>query len=734
MILFVKKYSPLIIVICLTYSVEARENQAAIIKHASEEISIDGNLDEDVWAKIEPLNLTMFSPTYSGSLTEKSEIKIFYDDNFIYTSARFKDSLPTGIRNNSFYRDRYNEDDYFALLIVPHKYKTESGLQFIVMPSGNKEDAEISNDGYTENVNWNSYWEAAATINDEGWFAEMKIPFSELGLEQSEEVEIGIITWRLISRKNERQVFPDISPDKYVNTTSRAKFFKLENIHVGKPVYVTPYLLGGIGRESTLSESYAKYHYKNIRSNEIGLDVKYKVRSNLNLDLTFNTDFAQAEADDQQINLTRYNLFFPEKRQFFQERSGLFSFNTANERVFHSRRIGISNGEIVPILGGVRLVGSAGSWDVALLDMQTAEKNSLNLPSENFGVMRLRKQVLNKKSYIGGIVASRISNNAYNVVTGLDGVINVFDDEHLIFNLANSFDDEVKFSGKNPFDYGLIEVQWERRNLNQWSYYGSFTRMGKFYKPEMGFTTKQNYTEFSGLLHHNAFPGNNSPFQRTMFFHLEGSVTLRNTDQSILSSELKFAPAVWWKSSAYFRIGITHYYEDVDTELNFGNDVNVPIGQYHFLDAYAYYAMPAGDLLKARLLVQTGSFFDGWLSRVLFYPSWTVSPHLSLIGSYSLDVVNFNSRKQKLTAHVAQLKIEAALNIHLTLDTFIQYNSLVNILTSNVRFRYNFNEGSDLWLVYNHGINTDRYSYIPNLLLVNNQSILLKYTYTLDVN
>ena len=161
---------------------------------------------------------------------------------------------------------------------------------------------------------------------------------------------------------------------------------------------------------------------------DVGLDVKYNVTSNLTFDGTINTDFAQVEADDQQINLTRFSLFFPEKRQFFQERSGIFAFTTTgSDRLFHSRQIGLYRGAVVPIVGGVRLIGRLGKWDVGAINMQTVRRSALDLPSENFGVVRLRRQVLNSVSTAGGMLTSRIGDDgSYNVAYGLDAVLNMF--------------------------------------------------------------------------------------------------------------------------------------------------------------------------------------------------------------------------------------------------------------------------------------------------------------------
>ena len=211
---------------------------------------------------------------------------------------------------------------------------------------------------------------------------------------------MGITLQRKVARKTERLVYPPVPSiaNWAFLKPSLAQKIVLEGIHPQKPLYITPYGLSGLGQTFDLNEAGTSYPLENDAKGELGVDLKYGLTNNLTLDLSLNTDFAQVEADDQQVNLTRFSLFFPEKRQFFQERAGVFDFRTGGlSRLFHSRRIGLNDdGEPVRLLGGARLVGRAGRWDVGLLDMQTADSEAL--PSENFGVLRVRRQVFNAYS------------------------------------------------------------------------------------------------------------------------------------------------------------------------------------------------------------------------------------------------------------------------------------------------------------------------------------------------
>ena len=420
------------IILILVFSVRVANAQEPLhLTRLAESIRIDGASDEPGWQKIEPLPMTMYKPTYKGEPTERTEIRIAYDEDYFYCSARCYDTDPSGVRVNSLYRDRSSKDDKFGIILDTFNDR-KSALSFWTTPAGVRGDKAIFNDGKSDNKHWDTYWDVATIQNEEGWFVEMRIPFSSLGFQdENGRVVMGLIAYRNIARKNERVVFPDLSPERGIDTPSRSHPVVLEQIYSQKPVYFTPYATGGFEQTPTLNDAETAYHLKNELTGNAGIDIKYNVTSNLTLDTTLNPDFAQAEADDEQVNLSRFSLFFPEKRQFFQERSGIFSFNfIGRARLFHSRQIGIQDRERVPIIGGARLVGRIGSWDLGFLDMQTARKG--DIPRENFGVLRLRRQVLNPDSYAGIMVTNRIDEEGnYNFAYGLDGIFRLFGKEYL---------------------------------------------------------------------------------------------------------------------------------------------------------------------------------------------------------------------------------------------------------------------------------------------------------------
>jgi len=312
------------------------------------DITVDGRVTETAWDDLSPLPLTMYQPTYEGDIKEQTEIRVGYDDESLYVSGRLYDSDPDGIRTNTLYREDYSGDDTFAIILDTFN-DNENALWLFVTPAGVRFDLAVSDDGGGADSNWDTFWTAEATQTDEGWFAEMRIPLSSLGFQaDGDQVTMGLIAYRYIARRNERYIFPAIPPNWNLcfAKPSQARDVVLKNVKSERPAYFTPYALGGLDQEAQRTVDGSSFRQRRDVTREIGGDLKYNVTNNLTLDLTANTDFAQVEADPQRVNLTRFSLFFPEKRRFFKERASTFAFNTGgNDRLFNSRRIGLVDGE-----------------------------------------------------------------------------------------------------------------------------------------------------------------------------------------------------------------------------------------------------------------------------------------------------------------------------------------------------------------------------------------------------
>ncbi|MEZ4702488.1 MAG: DUF5916 domain-containing protein [Rhodothermales bacterium] len=721
----------------------AQDRPPLVLHRMTGPIVLDGFSDEPDWEAIEPLPVVQYEPRYGVPPSEDTEIRFGYDDHYLYASLRAYDKDRNGIRANTLYRDRLSGDDHFEILLDTYN-DNETGILITTTPAGNRLDASISNDasgGGISNSSWlnrsfNTFWDVKTQVTPEGWFAELRIPFSSLRFEPHDgKVIMGMTVQRKVARRSERLIYPDIPPT--VNWAflkpSRAQKIVMEDITPSNPVYITPYALGGGGMTQNLNPEINAFNSHTDWKHEVGVDLKYGLTSNLNLDLTVNTDFAQAEADDQQVNLTRFNLFFPEKRQFFQERSGLFDFKTGGQsRLFHSRRIGLTEaGQPVRILGGARVVGRVGGWEFGFLDMHTAEFNAL--PSENFGVLRARRQVINSQSYAGVMSTTRIGvDGSYNLAYGIDGLIRIVGDDFLNFQWAQTFD-KRDLAGADVMSGGRLTAEIERRRRAGFGYRSGWVWSGENYNPGIGFIQRNDFLLSDQSVSYTWLPGESSK----LIWHtlaLGGNSYLRNADGTAESAEGTISWSYSDKRLSSGTLEARIVYEDLLEPFVLSSDAQVPIGSYTNAAASFEYTMPQTQLKKVSFAVDAGSFFDGWRSSIALTPTWYVSKYLELTGQYEYSRIRFPDRDQEFDAHIARLRIGTALNTMLSANAFIQYNSAVDRISTNLRLRYNFREGNDLWIVYDEQLNSDRNRFAEYVLPTSNgRTLIVKYTYTFAI-
>jgi len=708
--------------------------EAFIVPRLSAPVELDGRTEEVAWEEIVPLPLTTHTPSFGKEASERTQIRIAYDDEYFYVAANNFDAEPNHIQGNSMSRDVWSaSDDQFALILDTFN-DNQNALGFITTPAGKRIDFTIANDGVSRgasssDLSWNTYWDVAVVRNFQGWFAEMRIPFSSLRFQSvNGRIIMGLIAWRWIARKNEFDTYPAILPnweDAYLKP-SAAKDIVLEKIVHHDPIYVTPYLLGGFNQNYSINGDKFGYTQISKENYEAGADVKCNLTSNLTLDLSANTDFAQVEADDQQINLTHYSLFFPEKRQFFLERASIFDFNTGgNTRLFYSRRIGLSDdGKPIRIYGGTRIVGTLDNWNVGLLDMQVAKFDSQL--AENDGVFRIQRRTFNENSMIGAIVTSRVRDDGrYNVALGFDGTLRMFGEDFLYINLAQTLQDSIEFHGVQN---GLMRLWWERNATIGIGYGVNFIRAGKNFNPGLGFKIRDDYTLTGGKISYGWVPTESSSFQAHLLT-LDHSYIFRNADGS---TELADISVTWngtTKYGAFIVAGLRLSHEDLRTPFTISSAARVPAGQFTYFAANASYQL-WGKLFRGTINVNAGSFYDGSQFSIGAAPAWSVSPNLQLAGEYQFKGIRFPKRNEAFDGHVARLRASVSANINFSFNTFIQWSNARNLLSLNMQIRYNFKEGSDFYIVYNEGYNTDRDRIQPSLPSTESKTVLAKYTNT----
>lgn len=703
------------------------------------ELNFDGIPSEPDWKLSAKVPLKMHFPVYGNQPSEESDVRITYDKNYLWVSAKLYYKDISKMVSNSKKRDETsNNSDYFGIILDSYD-DNENALAFFTMPSGLKIDYSVSNDAVGvgpdddgTNYTWNSYWDVMTSKDDSAWYVEMRIPFSSLRFQTVENItKMGLIVNRGISYCNEIDTWPAIDTKYGQNARTKpslAETVAFENIASRNPVYIAPYLLTGFTRDWIINENGTRYVKNDNPDLTGGLDVKYNINSNLTLDFTANTDFAQVEADDETVNLTRYSLSFPEKRLFFQERASVFNFELGGpQALFYSRNIGISSGEPVGILGGARMVGRIGKWDVGFLDMNTARFNENS--AENFGVARLRKQVINENSYVGGIVTSRLGfDGKYNVAYGIDGIFRVFKDDYLDVKIAQTQDKDIESHTASP-DPSFFRMAWQRRSEEGFGYEAVYAYWGKDFNPGSGFMFTNNIHEFRGSTQYGWFPGNSSgifKYRASVDFEMLSRIQDGNLENLEISPQFEVSTKSGY--SAFNALAMRK--EGLLKDFQLADHVFVPAGNYTFYRLFGSLSSPKTKKVAAIFEYQAGEFYDGNMLSVALIPEFSLSSSFQVSASYQFDQVNFSTRSQAFTNNIARVKLTYMLNTKISLSSFVQYNEIDNVVITNFRLRYNPRDGNDLYLVFNDLRNPNNSESGMKQPPYNNRTIVLKYTHT----
>lgn len=703
----------------------------------SEAINFDGWVNEEEWLDIEPFDLKMQIPVENGTPTMLTEIRIAYDKDYVYLSGVMHDDEPDKIMANTKKRDALSASTQYFGFVIDSYNDNENGLAFFTTPTGIRWDLEISGDVVGRNpanISWNSFWDVKVQRDDQGWQAEIRVPFTTLAFEDnSEDVTMGITTWHYVARKNELDMYPLIAPDYGEWSTfkpSLAQDMVFRNVKSQKPFYITPYVLGGFSNSNNLNEEETAYENEKKSLREIGLDIKYGLSKNWTLDLSVNTDFAQVEADDQQVNLTRFSLFFPEKRLFFQERAGIFNFGFGGgTQLFYSRRIGLNeDSEPVRIYGGARVVGRSGLWDVGFLSMQTADDEAFD--GENLSVLRAKRQIINNNSDAGFMITNRTNlDGSYNTSYGIDATIRWIGADFIEFKYASTISNEIENNKVFSLEPARIWLSMFTRRQKGFGYGTSFSRAGKDYNPSMGFENRENYTRFGNRVEYGWFPSVESNIFRHAAF-ARGSAHWDNETGDIQSLGWRVGWQMNTKNAWNLEFTLRPNIENLVEPFDLSDDAEIPVGRYDFINFGVEGSTSQIKALSSEYEIRLGQFYDGTINSLRITPTYSLSSSIELSGTYQYNKLNFNIRDESTVIHLARLNALYMFDTKLSISALMQYNSQGKNFSGNVRFRYNPTEGNDLFIVYNDDINTDIYIERPVLPNFNQRSIVIKYSYT----
>lgn len=576
----------------------ARSEPRASLARIPGPIDVDGRCGESAWTAVDSRPMTMHQPTFRGGTTERTDVRVAHDGEALYVCGRLRDD-PEGIRAHSLTRDTWNGGDYFGVFLDRYN-DNETALYFWTTPAGIRGDWAYAGDGASINESWNAVWSVSTRRTTRGWTLEMRIPFSSLGIKTAAgTTTMGLILFRSIARKNELQTYPALSPDQNPWRPSRAQDLTLRNVQLERPLYVTPYVLGG--REMSARPADGDVQRQIDAQADVGGDLRYRFANGLTLDATVNTDFAQVEADNARVNLSRFSLFFPEKRQFFQVRSGLFDFptyRTGPDRLFYSRRIGLDDGRQIPILDGAKLTGRTGAWDLGVIDVQTAQAGER--PSENVGVVRARGRVLGDRSCAGSLLTTRTgTDGSWGATYGLDTKLHMVDHYELTLRWAQRLGSTLDGAGPgNPLQTGFARLQWRHRQSLGLTYRATLTQGGSQLAPQVGFTTRRDVTELSGALGYSTLLEGASSLRYVRPGEIQGYAVLCNPDRSMESARVGYSAVLQWDNRMSVGVRADLRVEDLRAPLRLPAATTVPAGRYSFVRAALEFNSTSGRDLE----------------------------------------------------------------------------------------------------------------------------------------
>ncbi len=709
----------------------ARDEQGRVTLRAvrldeDEPFILDGRLDEALYRRIPGIgDFVQQEPDEGARPTQDTEIWVLFDDTTFYLSVRCWDTEPERIVAKEMRRGNsgVSQDDSITLTLDTF-YDRRNGFYFETNILGGFYEALVT-DERAENSDWDTVWETRSARFDGGWSLELAIPFKSLRYPQGGPQVWGLNVRRKLLRYEELSYLSPV-PASYGRIgvwkfSSAATLVGLEAPVESTNLELKPY---GISTVSTdLAETPA---FRNDLTGDGGLDVKYGLTKGLIADLTYNTDFAQVEVDEAQVNLTRFSLFFPEKRSFFLEGRDIFAFGGAGSRsrrqpsgntplLFFSRRIGLSEDREVPILGGGRVTGRAGPYTIGLLNIQTDEDPENLVASTNFSVVRLKRDILDR-STIGVLGTHRSnavdgpgSNSAYGLDTRLVFFSNFFIDAYYA---------RTRTQGRTGND-----TSYRTRAENAGDRYGfavEHLRVGRDFNPEVGFIRRQDFRRTFGQVHFS--PRHLSSdlvrkytLQASLDYITSDSTGALETREAIAQLEIQFENGERWRNS------YTRSFEFVTEKFEIAG-VEIPVGGYDFQTVQSRYRLSSQRLLAGTVSLQTGTFFGGKRSEASYSGRVKLSTKLGIEPSLAVNFIDLP--QGRFTTRIARARVIYTMTPRMFVEALTQYDSSSDAVGTNVRYRWEYTPGSDLFVVYTEARDT-RVGGLPELV---NRGLAIKLT------
>lgn len=706
----------------------------------SEKLTIDGIISETAWKNTRfQGDFIQREPNEGFKATEKTEVGVLYDDRNLYFGIKCYDSIPDKIVAREMRRDAIVDDDDFFELILDTYHDHRTGFYFIFNAHGSKRDAALANESRNFNDAWDGIWECQTQINSEGWFAEVAIPWKTIRFSESDSTAWGINFARMIRRKNEhvhwQLVSRDLGRSGILKLSEAGSLLGLSGLHIGTNFEFKPYFLGGLENDQNTE-------FKNDGLEDIGLDTKIALSANMTLDLTVNTDFAQVEADQEQVNLDRFELYYPEKREFFLEGDEILTFGERRFRhrlpdfsLFYSRRIGIADSHEARILGGTKIVGKVGQYQIGAMNLLTDKvsftenSNKTEINSTNFSVFRIRRDILNRSNIGLMFLNKEIQNSTdYNRSVGFDVNMPLSRFFTVTSYLAATFGPKEKTDSvsinMNKQNYtGKLNLTYDS---DLWDFSGSYEAVGARFNPEMGFIKRTDYRLTTASTSYSPRPERSS-FIRQFSYSFSGKYQTDHNNK-MLDNNLNASMEIKFQNSSELKIGSQREREYLNYNWEVREGLIIPTGSYasydYYLEAKTDVSRPiSGEFDLSYGDYYTGSRFSSSIGSVI-----TSIPGIRMEVEYDYNHVDLPLRSFK--TNTLGIRAFYFFSTELYFKAYVQWNDDKlkfagrEKIISNFLVRWIYSPGSDLYLLYNDGRMIG-----PGKDEINNRTIMLKITY-----
>ena len=649
-------------------------------------IKVDGLLDEPVWATIKPITeFVQRLPLDGGEPTEKSEMRVAYNNNFIYFGFTFFDSDPEKVRATILNRGGWiHRDDKLEIALDTYHDRRNAYL-FEMNPLGTQDDALITDENRPglDEWAWDGVYISEGKVTDFGWVLEVAIPWTTLRFPNKDELTMGLAIKRYINRKNESVIWPHIgleySSDIY-QVSQYAILKGLKDIKRGKDIKIKPFAIGGTQNQITDEKTV------NDNIGNGGFDIYYGLKSNLTLNLTYNTDFAQVEADNAQINLTRFNLFYPEKREFFLTRSKLFAFgNSRQTEVFFSRKIGLNQ----DVVGGARMFGQIGKTSVGALNIHTRADG--DLPATHYSAIRLRKDVRDRTT-VGAIITDVSSKGIRNSVYGIDGEMRFWGNSSV--SAWYSQVNDTSLVGPSAASMIKMDLRNDRYFLTAGQH-----RVDEDFRPGLGFVQRQDMIGTGIIAGFTPRVGDGDELIRQWRFTIYAR-DVRNHAGIHETGVLNGGIEAILETRDKIGLKVIQNKEKLTAGFTLGNGVEIQKGNYRDRKISFSARTNQSRGVWGNFALSKGDYFGGNKTSMSGSIGKQFSNHLTLYGSANQNIVSMPSQEE-FTANIYGITAEVALNRKWFGKALIQYDNFSEQLQLYCRINWIHTPGSDLFIVLN---------------------------------